>query len=53
MTTLSAKGRELIDDADASAMLTTLGVSTFIKTLLDDADAATALATLGITSLDC
>lgn len=49
MTTLSAKGRELIDDADASAMLTTLGVSTFIKSLLDDADAATALGTLGIT----
>lgn len=49
MTTLSAKGRELIDDADSSAMLTTLGVSTFIKSLLDDADAATALGTLGIT----
>lgn len=48
-TTLSAKGRELIDDADASAMLTTLGVSAFIKALLDDADAATALGTLGIT----
>ena len=48
MTTLSAKGRELIDDTDASAMLTTLGVSTFIKSLLDDADAATALGTLGI-----
>lgn len=48
MTTLSAKGRELIDDANASEMLTTLGVSTFIKSLLDDADAATALGTLGI-----
>lgn len=48
MTTLSAKGRELIDDTDASAMLTTLGVSTFIKSLLDDDDAATALGTLGI-----
>lgn len=49
MTTLSAKGRELIDDADSSAMLTTLGVSTFIKSLLDDTDAAAALGTLGIT----
>lgn len=37
----------LLDDADASAALSTLGVSTFIKTLLDDADAATARATLG------
>lgn len=44
---LTAAGRALLDDADASAQLTTLGVSTFIKTLLDDADAATALATLG------
>lgn len=49
MTTLSAKGRELIDDADSSAMLTTLGVSTFIKSLLDDTDAAAALGTLRIT----
>lgn len=45
---LTAAGRALLDDADASAQLTTLGVSTFIKTLLDDADAATARATLGV-----
>jgi hypothetical protein len=48
LTDLTAAGRALIDDADASAQLTTLGVSTFIKTLLDDADAATARATLGV-----
>lgn len=48
---LTAAGRALIDDADASAQLTTLGVSAFIKTLLDDADAATARTTLGAASL--
>jgi len=37
----------LLDDADASTVLGTLGVSTFIKTLLDNTDAATARATLG------
>lgn len=44
---LTAAGKALLDDADASAQLTTLGVSAFVKTLLDDADAATARATLG------
>lgn len=43
----TAAGRALVDDASASAQLTTLGLSTFIKTLVDDADAATARATLG------
>lgn len=47
---LTAAGKALLDDADASAQLTTLGVSTFIKTLLDDADAATARATLSVYS---
>lgn len=46
----TAAGRALVDDADASAQLTTLGVSTFIKTLLDDADAATARGTIGAAS---
>lgn len=45
----TAAGRALLDDADAAAQLTTLGISTFIKTLLDDANAAAALATLGVT----
>lgn len=43
----TAAGRALLDDPDASAQLTTLGVSTFIKTLLDDSNQATALTTLG------
>jgi hypothetical protein len=43
----SAFIKTLMDDADASAAQTTLGISTFIKTLLDDADAPAALATLG------
>ncbi|KQX20966.1 hypothetical protein ASD01_29565 [Ensifer sp. Root423] len=46
-TALTPFARTLLDDANASTALTTLGVSTFIKTLLDDADAATARATLG------
>lgn len=40
----------LLDDADASTALTTLGVSAFVKTLLDDANAATARATLEISA---
>lgn len=45
---ISAFGESLIDDADASAALTTLGVSTYAKTILDDADAAAARSTLGL-----
>lgn len=37
----------VLDDATASAALTTLGVSAFAQTVLDDADAATARTTLG------
>jgi hypothetical protein len=46
-TDFTAAGRALVDDADASAQLTTLGVSTYIKTLVDDADASAARTTLG------
>jgi hypothetical protein len=44
----TSAGLALLDDTDASAQLTTLGVSAFIKTLLDDTDSATARATLEI-----
>ena len=50
--TCTAAGRALLDDANAAAQLTTLGVSAYIQTLLDDADAATARATLGISSVN-
>jgi hypothetical protein len=47
LATLTAAGRALLDDADASAQLTTLGVSAFAKTILDDADAAAVRTTIG------
>lgn len=50
VTDLTAAGRALLDDANASAMLTTLGVSAYAKTLLDDADASAALTTLGVST---
>lgn len=50
VTSLTAFGRSLIDDANAGAALTTLGVSTFAKTILDDTSEATARATLGMTA---
>lgn len=46
--TLTSFARTLLDDANAGAALTTLGVSSFIQTLLDDANAATARTTLGV-----
>lgn len=47
-TTISTFGASLVDDADAGAALTTLGVSAFAQTLLDDANAAGVLTTLGV-----
>ena len=48
--TITTAGRAILDDADASAQLTTLGVSTFAKTILDDAAATNVLTTLGVSA---
>jgi hypothetical protein len=47
LATFTAAGRALLDDANAAAQLTTLGISAFLQTVLDDADAAAARTTLG------
>jgi len=49
-TTLTAAGQALLDDASASAQLTTLGVTAAGKALLDDPNAAAQLVTLGLTA---
>ena len=46
----SAYALTLLDDADASTALTTLGVTAFAKTILDDANASAVLSTLGFSA---
>lgn len=46
--TITVFGRSLIDDANASDALSTLGISTFVKTILDDSDAVTVRGTIGL-----
>jgi hypothetical protein len=49
LATLTAFARTLLDDANAAAGLTTLGVSAYMQTVLDDTAANLARVTLGIT----
>jgi hypothetical protein len=49
---LTVAGRNLLDDPDVSAQLTTLGFSTFFKTLIDDANAAAVQATISAQPAD-
>lgn len=49
LANITAAGNALIDDANAAAQLTTLGVSTFAQTMLDDTSGAAVFATMGAT----
>ncbi|MNG97770.1 hypothetical protein D3C79_568920 [compost metagenome] len=48
LATFTAFARTLLDDANAGAMLTTLGVSMYIQGLLNDADSTAARSTLAV-----
>lgn len=45
---ITTAGAALLDDANAAAQLTTLGVSAFVQTVLDDADASAVRTTIGL-----
>jgi hypothetical protein len=51
LVTVSAFAETLLDDASASAFLTTLGFTSYIQTLLNDSTAAVARETLAVTTV--